>query len=746
MKKLRKNKKIAVKDPFSKRESLKYANPIPSREYILQYFESQGKPITREIIAAALKLESDDQKEALRRRLIAMERDGQIIKTRRGGYGIADKMNLVRGYVSAHKDGFGFVIPEDKSNDIFISARKMRSVFDGDKVLVRIDGLDQRGRPEGTIVEVLEHNTHQVVGRLFIENGLGFVIPANRKLPRDILIPPGQEGSAKNGQIVVAEILAQPSERNQPLGKVIEVLGDHMAPGMEIDIATHKYNIPHSWPDEVLKEIHSLKETISSNVKKNRKDLRKLTFVTIDGEDAKDFDDAVYCEPRPRGGFRLYVAIADVSHYVQPNTALDKEARRRANSVYFPAKVIPMLPEILSNGLCSLKPNVDRLCLICEASISANGKITGYEFYEGIIHSKARLTYTLTAELIAGDQPNLLKTHQQILPAIHQLYQLYLALKSQREERGALEFETMETRVVFDDKQRISQILPVKRNEAHRIIEECMLTANVCAARFLMKHKIPGLYRTHAGPTTEKLVDLRGFLGELGLSLKGGEKPEPLDYADLIKRIEDRSDFYLIQTVLLRSLSQAIYHAENTGHFGLAYSAYTHFTSPIRRYPDLIVHRAITHILRDKKPKTFIYTPTELQNIAEHCSYTERRADEATRDALDWLKCEFMLDHLNDEFEGTVSGVTGFGIFIMLDQVYVEGLVHVTSLKNDYYTFDSVRHRLRGERTNTIYRLGDRLRVKVARVSLEDKQIDFDLISTEEIKKVQKKSKRKKKS
>lgn len=726
------SKKSVLKssDPFLEREKAKYANPIPSREFILQYLEETGEPADQETLVQALKLTSAEQKEALRRRLIAMKNSGQLIQTRRGGYGIADKMNLVRGYVSGHREGFGFVASDDRSGNVFISARKMRAVFDGDRVLVRIDQVDARGRREGTIVEVLERNTRQVVGRLCMENDLGFVIPENRKLPHDILIPPGQESSAKNGQIVVAEVTAQPSDRNPPLGKVIEILGEPMGPGMETDVATRKHNLPHRWPDEVMAEIQSLKEVVPEEAIAARTDLRHLNFVTIDGEDAKDFDDAVYCEPRGRSGWKLFVAIADVSSYVNPKTALDAEAENRGNSVYFSNKVIPMLPEILSNGLCSLKPAVDRLALVCEATVNAQGKVTQYRFYDATICSKARLTYTIAAQLIKGDcDPKMLQAHTKILPGLQNLHQLYLVLQRAREARGALEFETMETKALFDDKQRITQIVPVKRNDAHRLIEECMLVANVCAANFLIKHKIPGLFRVHAGPNAEKLVDLRNFLAEFGLSLKGGEKPEPLDYANLIKQIQNRPDAYLIQTVLLRSLSQAIYHTENTGHFGLAYEAYTHFTSPIRRYPDLIVHRAIRYIGQAQKNKLFKYETSQLQDIAQHCSFTERRADEATRDAMDWLKCEFMLDHLGSEFEGTVSGITGFGIFIMLDQVFVEGLVHVTSLKNDYYTFDTSRHRLRGERTNTVYCLGDRLRVKVVRVSLEDKQIDFDLIS-----------------
>jgi len=724
-----------ITDPHAEREAQKYDNPIPSREYILNYLKDCGHLMRREELAEALGITDPEQLEALRRRLRAMERDGQIVLTRRKGYGLPTKMNLVRGRVIGHKDGFGFVTPDDGSDDLFLSAREMQSVFHGDKVLIRVSGIDRRGRREASIVEILERNTQFVVGRYVIENGVSFVIPDNKRINQDILIPPGEQGVAQHGQIVVAEITTQPSLRKQPIGSIVEVLGEHMAPGMETEVAIRSYNIPHTWPVAVEDEITHLREEVLQQDKQERVDLRQLPLVTIDGEDAKDFDDAVYCEAqkgwglRGKKGWRLFVAIADVSHYVKPNTALDQEALNRGNSVYFPGTVVPMLPELLSNGLCSLKPKVDRLCMVCEMSISARGDLTSYKFYPAVMHSQARLTYTEVAKFL--DQPKSCpKQYQALLPHLQTLHELYKVLRKNREARGAIDFETTETKVVFGANRKIEQIVPTERNVAHRIIEECMLMANVCAAKYLLKQKLPSLFRIHEGPNADKLNDLRAFLGELGLRLPGGKEPKPGDYAALLKAIEKRPDAHLIQTVMLRSLSQAVYSPDNSGHFGLAFDAYAHFTSPIRRYPDLLVHRAIRHGLSKQKAKTFYYDQTMMGEFGSHCSITERRADEATRDTLDWLKCEFMRDRVGEEFDGIITSVTGFGLFVELQKIYVEGLVHVTALKNDYYQFDPKRHRMQGERTGVVYRLGDRIRVRVARVDLDSRQIDFELIES----------------
>lgn len=715
---------MSKKDPFYQREAQKYANPIPSREFIIRFLEEKGRPVSRESLIKSLELQDEEQQEALRRRLIAMERDGQIMSNRKGSYALVDKLELIKGRVEGHKEGFGFVIPEDGGNDIFLTPKQMRAVFPGDKVLVRINNVDRRGRREGFIAEVLEHNTQNIVGRYFVDGGIAFISPSKKDFTQDVIIPAGQEAGAKHGQVVIGEIVAQPTTRRQPVGRIIEVLGDHMAPGLEIQVAIRAYGLPHEWPQEVTDEVAPLKEEVLEQDKKGRKDLRGLPLVTIDGEDAKDFDDAVYAEKRKEGGWRLFVAIADVSHYVKPGTALDKEAYIRGNSVYFPAQVIPMLPEILSNGLCSLRPNVDRLALVCEVNLSATGKMLHSQFYSAVIKSRARLTYTEVAKALANQKTNIAP---EILPHLKELNKLYQVLKKQRSLRGALEFETVETRIIFGENRKIEKIVPVERNDAHKIIEECMLTANVATAKFLTQNKLATLFRVHAGPNPEKLENLKNFLKGFGLKLTGGDDPTPMDYAKLIKRIEGRPDEHLIQTVLLRSLSQAIYTPLNDGHFGLAYDTYTHYTSPIRRYPDLLVHRAIYHILVGKAKKEFPYDQITMERMGEHCSMTERRADEATRDASLWLKCEYMQDKLGQEFAGIISGVTGFGVFVELKGIYVEGLLHITSLKNDYYSFDPTKHRLTGKRTNQMYRLGDPIRVQVARVNIDDKEIDFEL-------------------
>lgn len=711
-------------DPFYQREAQKYSDPIPSREFIMQYLEEKGRPATREKIIAAFGLETEDQIEAMRRRLIAMERDGQIMCNRRGSYALVDKLELIKGRVLGHKDGFGFVEPEEKGDDIFLTPYQMRTVFPGDRVLVRVVGEDRRGRREAVIVEVLEHNTQQVVGHYRVDKGIAFVAATNKNISQDVIIPPGEQGEAKQGQMVVAAITAQPTWRRQAMGRITEVVGDHMAPGLEIEVAMRAHGLPYEWPAELVTEMKDLREEVSEADKKERKDLRRLPFVTIDGVDAKDFDDAVYTEKDDRGGWRLYVAIADVSHYVKPETILDREALKRGNSVYFPERVIPMLPEILSNGLCSLKPKVDRLCMVCEMNINAQGKLTRSSFYPAVMHSQARLTYDEVAKALK-DKPT--KIPKDLLPHLQQLNQLYRVLRKQRKVRGALEFESVESRIVFGADRKIEKIVPVERNDAHRLIEECMLMANVAAAHLLQQHKLAALFRVHAGPGPEKLENLRKFLQGFGLKLGGGDKPTPQDYAKLLDRIEGREDRHLIQTVLLRSLSQAIYTPINEGHFGLAYETYTHFTSPIRRYPDLLVHRALKHIFNKGSNKNFYYNQGVMLTMGEHCSMTERRADDATRDAVSWLKCEYMQDKLGKTFPGIISGVTAFGIFVELKDIFVEGLVHITALKNDYYQFDATRHRLQGKRTGSIYRLGDPIKVLVARVNIDDREIDFDL-------------------
>ena len=716
---------VAV-DPHAEREAVKYENPIPSREFILAHIAERGEPLDYEQIASELALHDEEPREALRRRLNAMVRDGQLVRNRREGMVLVNHQDLVCGRIIGHSDGFGFLDPDEGGDDLFLSPRQMRGVMNGDRAVARVTGIDRRGRPEGAIVEVLERNTQRVVGRYRCESGVGFVVPDHKRLTHEIVIPAEMQGAARNGQIVTVEIVEQPTAHSQPIGRIVEVLGDHMAPGMEIDVAIRAHNLPLDWPEPVRQQIATLSEQVPEDAKQGRLDLRDTPLVTIDGADARDFDDAVFCERKAKG-WRLLVAIADVSHYVRPGSALDAEARGRGTSVYFPERVIPMLPEILSNGLCSINPQVDRLCMVCEISFDNDGKVTRTHFHEGVMRSAARLIYDDVAKMLVDGDAALREKYAAVLPHLEDLYAFYKVLRVAREKRGAIDFDTTETRIVFGADRKIEAIVPVIRNDAHKLIEECMVAANVAAARYLEKHKMPALYRVHAGPPPEKLADLRSFLGELGLTLKGGDKPQALHYAELLATVHERPDSHLIETVMLRSLSQAVYSPDNIGHFGLAHEAYAHFTSPIRRYPDLMVHRAIRHILNGGTVESFAYTHPDMVLLGAHCSMTERRADDATRDAVNWLKCEYMMDKVGEVYPGTISSVTSFGLFVELDAIYVEGLVHVTALDNDYYHFDPAGHRLRGERTGKLYRLADRITVKVVRVNLDDRKVDFEL-------------------
>ncbi|HEC13203.1 MAG TPA: ribonuclease R [Acidiferrobacteraceae bacterium] len=721
--------KDAPVDPMIDRETRTYKFPVPSREMVLDHLGAIGEQQAFKEICRALAVTGERDIEAFGRRLRAMERDGQLFKNRRGRYGVAAKMDMICGRVMGHADGFGFLIPDEGGEDLFLAPRDMRQVLHGDRAMARVVGVDHRGRRQGAIVEVLEHHHHSIVGRLINENGMDFVVPDDKRITQDILIPPGERGDAQHGQIVVARIVAQPSRRSRPAGRISEVLGDHMAPGLEVEIAIRKHEIPVQWPEAVSAAADALPAQVPEDQKQNRQDLRDLALVTIDGVDSRDFDDAVYCESK-MNGYRLIVAIADVSSYVQPNSDLDQEAYQRGNSVYFPLRVIPMLPEALSNGLCSLNPDVDRLCVVCDMDIDQQGIVKGFRFYEAVMRSQARLTYNQAAAILIDKDQGLIERHRPVLSSLYALYDLYKILRAARHKRGAVDLDLPETRIVYDDNKRIECIVPTVRNDAHRLIEECMLAANVCAADLLAKHKHPSLYRIHEGPSADKLEDLRSFLGELGLHLGGGDKPDSKDYGNLIDQLEGRSDIALVQTVLLRSLSQAMYSPDNVGHFALGYVNYTHFTSPIRRYPDLMVHRAIKHVISGKPIAKDKETQASVNQQGEHCSMTERRADDATRDVIGWLKAEFMMGKVGEVFEGKITGVTGFGIFVELKEIFVEGLVHVTALGNDYYHFDPAHHRLIGEHTANVFRLGDELKVKVVRVDLDEARIDFEIESS----------------
>jgi len=716
----------AGRDPNYERESARYARPVASREHILQTLSREGVPVTEGDLIRLLDVAAQDH-DAVSKRLAAMERDGEVIRNRRGAICVVAKLDLLRGRVQGHPDGFGFLVRDDDGGpDLFLGPREMRGLMHGDRAVARISGTDRRGRPEGKIVEVLERGHQRLVGRLRHEHGITFVTAEDKRIAHEFLVPPEAVGGAKPGQVVSVEVVAQPSKHAQPVARVAEVLGNYADPGMEIEIALRKHDLPHAFSRAVEQLCERIPDRVTTEDREGRADLTPLPLVTIDGESAKDFDDAVYCEAaRSRGGgggWRLVVAIADVSHYVKHGDALDREARERGNSVYFPRRVIPMLPEKLSNGLCSLNPDVPRLAVVCDMQVGADGDIASYKFYPAVFRSHARLTYTEVAAMLEDGEGAAARRHAALLPSIRELHRLYKLLARARGRRGAIDFETIETEMIFDDKGKITRIVPVKRNDAHRVIEECMLAANVCASDFLRANGHPMLYRIHEGPTPEKLAALREFLKGFGLQLGGGNSPHASDYAKLLERARDRPDAQLIQTVMLRSLQQAVYSPDNVGHFGLAYESYTHFTSPIRRYPDLLVHRAIKAVLRSQR-----YDPGEWHQLGAHCSMTERRADDATRDVVSWLKCYYMKDRVGESFDGSISGVTAFGIFVALDTVYVEGLVHVSELGADYYHFDGAKHHLMGERTRKRFRLGDRLRVKVVRVDLDTSRIDFTL-------------------
>ncbi|SBS26699.1 Ribonuclease R [Marinomonas aquimarina] len=740
--------KKSIQDPFRDREASKYDNPIPSREYILEHIASVGRPVTHPELCEAFNLKDEDSIEAARRRLIAMCRDHQLVSNFDDAYSPIVESDLIEGYVQGQKDGHGFLLRKEEE-DIFLSPRQMQSVMDGDLVVVRLSGKTIRGRLDGVVVEIKQRKHSTLVGRYYEESGSAFVTPENPRIAQDIMIEQSSGLSPKHGQYVLVEIVTYAERHMAAKGVVKKILGDFMAPGLEIDVAIHQYEIPNEWPKEVVQQISHFTTEVAEEDKLNRVDLRQTPFVTIDGEDARDFDDAVYCEKTP-GGWKLFVAIADVSHYVKKKSALDEEAITRGNSVYFPGRVVPMLPEVLSNGLCSLNPNVDRLAMVAEISLTSRGKMRGYKFYEGIINSHARLTYSKVAKMIAAEPDDqgleLRERYQNIVSHIDDLYGLYQVLRAAREERGAMDFDTVETRMVFDQNAKIEQIVPIERNDAHKLIEECMLCANVASAELLLKANLPALFRIHEGPREEKLLALRTYLSVLGLELGGGLKPTPKDYADLAEKIRDRADARSIQTMLLRSMSQAVYQPDNVGHFGLAYEAYTHFTSPIRRYPDLLVHRAIRYLIRGegapkvtqaykvpgsvtlKANKIYGYDDAAMDELGENCSVTERRADEATRDVESWLKCQYVEQHLGDEFDGIVTAVTPFGLFVELGGLYVDGLVHVSGLGDDYFVHDPEHQAMIGERTGKVFRLGEKVRVTVSGVNLEQRKIDLQML------------------
>ena len=671
--------------------------------------------------------------------------------------------------MQGHRDGHGFVLRDDGEPDIYLPSNEMRAVLHRDRVKVRVVRHDRRGRPEGRVLEIVERAPHPIIGRLLHEGGLWLVAPEDKRYGQDVMIPKSAIGAARVGQVVVVELTEPPALYGQPVGRVKEVLGEVDDPGMEIEIAVRKYSVPHEFSAACMAEARALPETVRARDRAERVDLTDVPLVTIDGEDARDFDDAVYCTPavvtgrgKKPNGWRLLVAIADVSHYVKTGSPIDVDAYERATSVYFPRRVIPMLPEKLSNGLCSLNPSVDRLCMVCDMLVSREGEIRAYQFYPAVMNSHARLTYTEVAAILSNTRgPEASQRADRVDDLLH-LHEVFRALLKAREQRGAVDFDTVETQIVCDDAGRIERIEPRPRNDAHRLIEECMLAANVCAADFVGLGKHVALYRVHEGPTPEKVELLRAYLKALGLGLSLGDEPAPQDFQRIAEATHERADAEQVQMMLLRSMSQAIYTPINSGHFGLAYQAYAHFTSPIRRYPDLLVHRVIKAILTGRKYQLpELPTPGEaheklrkrLQKNSDsrkpgqrqqpkrlspemlgweaagvHCSANERRADEASRDVEAWLKCKYMKEHLGEEYAGTVNAVTSFGLFVMLADLHVEGLVHITELGGEYFRFDEIRQELRGERTGLRYAIGTKVRVQVSRVDLDARKIDFRLV------------------
>jgi len=734
---------VTEKDPHQKREADKYDKPVASRELLLSLIEKSNIPPTFKALVKQLQYTDEDMLVGLKHRLRAMENSGQIVFNKFKQYAIANRSDVLTGRVIGHRDGFGFFAPDGGDKDFYISSYEMKRVIHGDIVeAILIDRTDRKGRKEVKILDVIEPRKSGVVGRFYVDHHIACVVPDDARIQQDILIQPDKKLGARHGQVVVVNIIQRPTKRSNAVGEVVEVLGEHMAPGMEIDIALREHDLPYQFSPEVLAEVSGIADEVEESAKAPRVDLRDLPLVTIDGEDARDFDDAVYCRPNDAGGWTLWVAIADVSYYVRTKTALDDEAIARGNSVYFPSQVIPMLPEKLSNGLCSLNPDVDRLCMVCEMTISAAGQLAGSKFYPAVMRSKARFTYSKVATILGVNpeqkdedyRTTLRSQYQALVPDLENLNSMYQVLTAARTKRGAIAFETTESQFLFNSERKIESIVAMVRNDAHKIIEECMILANVATAEFIEKHQQPGLYRVHDKPSEDKYNNFLSYVNELGLDLSSmGERkaqPEPKDYCHILEKITGRPDYELIQTMLLRSMRQAVYQSDNIGHFGLALPSYSHFTSPIRRYPDLVVHRVIKAIL-DGQAKdqanagAHSYTPEAVIELGEHCSMTERRADDATRDVADWLKCEYMQDHIGDTFTGVISTVTNFGLFVRLADLHIEGLVHITSLGHDYYHFDDVRMCLTGEHSGAKYRIGDTVEVQVAAVNLDEKKIDL---------------------
>lgn len=715
-------------DPHYAREIAKYGNnPLPSREYLLTWLGGQGQLLAAGQIAEAFDLQGE-RSEFLQHRLKAMTGAGQLMRDRQGRFGIPDKMDLLRGQVIAHPEGYGFFSPDSDEADGFIPPKYMHELMHGDRILARVKAVDRDGRKDYAPVEILERGQKRVVGKIHQRHGIWMVVAENRRLTQPIIIPADALGGAGHGQIVLVEITDYPARYQQTMGRVISVLGEAMAPGMEVAVAIATHNLPHEFSNDSERELAAIPDALQPEDYAGRLDLRHLPFVTIDGINSRDFDDAVFAEKRG-ANYRLYVAIADVAHYVPAGSALDLDAYERGTSVYFPDRVIPMLPEKLSTGLCSLNPEVDRLAMVCDMTIAPDGQIKRSTFHRAVIHSHCRFTYETVQEILFDQDQRVQKSFARLLKPLQTLKAVYDILLAARKARHTIEFDMSEAEFFYDAEGKIESITERKRLDSHKLIEECMIAANVCAAKFLQKHKLPGLYRVHDDPSPERLGKFLDFAARQGLAWHGSsDNVEPRQFSELLERARTRDDYRLLEKMMLRSMAQAVYAPENRGHFGLALENYAHFTSPIRRYPDLLLHRAIIHQLQGGTRKNYAYSDESMVEKGKHCSMTERRADDATRDAMDFLKCEFMSHRLGETFSGRISSVVNFGFFVTLDDFYIDGLVHISSLTNDYYHFDAQSMTLNGERSGMRFALLDRVEVRVAKVDIDDKKIDFELI------------------
>ena len=717
-----------IPDPEFAEQVAKYPNPIPSRTAILDFLKTKKKLLSLQKIADRIGIQNEEQLDGLSKRLSAMISDGSLFINRRGGYGVREKTDLIKGVVHAHADGFGFLISPELEEDGFILPSEMRKVMDGDTVLASLQSGRRKNKQDAFIVEILERAHTTIAGRFFHKQGQGIVEPDNNAID-DIIIPSGYEATANDGDYVTAMITEYPNRKHPAFGEVIAVLGQKLDSKLAMQLTIASQNLPHEWPenfDNVVSYIpnHVTEEDITEDVV----DLRETPLVTIDGEDARDFDDAVYAKKNDKG-WNLLVAIADVSKYVPPNSEIDKEAYKRGTSVYFPGKVIPMLPLELSNGICSLNPHVDRMCMVCDMQINSAGQIESYKFYRGVMHSHARITYKQCWNyLLEGEKPT--KWDETVSPAIDTMHDLYKVMAVARENRGAITFSSTDVQISIGEDGQVSDIQPYQRNDSHKLIEEFMIAANICAAKYIEKHQVPSAYRVHDAPPLNKLTDLKAFLLSLGIKPGFSDPVSPHDFERIIELVKNRDDKSLIESVLLRSQSLASYESVNKGHFGLSLTHYAHFTSPIRRYPDLMVHRAIDYIVKTNKPKRFIYSPEKAEAMCVQCSHNERRAENASRDVDSRLKCMYMQNYIGEEFTGKISGVVHFGVFVTLDNVMVDGLIHVTSLPNDYYHHDNIQHKLVGQRSGSKFQLADKVRIKVAGVSVDERKIDFEFVAS----------------